>query len=206
MERLQEQSNQDWEGQDSGQSKDKFQLGILVFFFAGLFILALGTGLFFFKNNKAADSDLKILSASTASASPVGEIVVDIAGAVVQPGVYKLPQYSRVSDAVFVAGGFRDEADRAKINQAAKLVDGQKINVPTLSEQVISEKGQVISQDNLISINNAGEAELDKLPGVGPVTAQKIISLRPYSSLDDLINKKAVSRSTFEKIKDRISL
>ena len=91
---------------------------------------------------------------------------------------------------------------------AAKLIDGQKVYVPTTSEQVVSGQGLVVgqSQNGLISINSGTQAELESLPGVGPVTAQKIISLRPYGSVEELLSKKAVSNSVYAKIKDLVSL
>ncbi len=167
------------------------KLIVLLFFLAGLFVLAIGAGLFLFKHKGTSD-DVQILSAN-ASGSPansISQIVVDID---------RLPADSRVGDAVKAAGGLTADSDSTKVNLAAKVSDGQKIHVPALSEQVTS-------QSNLISINTATAAELDTLPGVGPVTAQKIISSRPYSSLEDLVSKKAVNKSTFEKIKELVAL
>lgn len=183
--------------------KNKFNAVALGLFLLGLFVLAVGAGLFFFKGKQ--NSDIKILSAS-ASAVPSGEIMVHVDGAVKNPGVYKLSAGSRVKDAVVAAGGLASEADQAKINLAAKVVDGQKIHIASQYE-VISNKQEVISsQSNLVNINTASEAELDKLPGIGPVTAGKIINLRPYGSVEELLSKKAVSSSVYSKIKDLVSL
>ena len=92
------------------------------------------------------------------------------------------------------------------------MADGQKVYVPKIGESVSQSVGGSVGQiagesvSQLVNINVASESELDKLPGIGPVTAQKIISSRPYSSLEDLLTKKVVSQSTYEKIKDLISL
>ncbi|MBI2420982.1 MAG: helix-hairpin-helix domain-containing protein, partial [Candidatus Levybacteria bacterium] len=92
------------------------------------------------------------------------------------------------------------------INLASKVTDGMKIYIPRVGESLSSGVNTTISSgSSLVGINSAGQAELEALPGIGPVTAGKIIAGRPYSSIDDLVAKKAVSQSVFEKIKDQIS-
>lgn len=92
-----------------------------------------------------------------------------------------------------------EAADRGKINLAAKLSDGQKIYILNSGESVSQSAGvpagQIagVSEGQLINVNTASEAELDKLPSVGPVTAQKIVASRPYSTLEELVSKKAVA-------------
>jgi len=168
--------------------------------------LAIGAGFYYFGKSSSASSDIQIISASQGETLQGNEIMVHVDGAVVSPGVYKLAQGARINDCVLAAGGFSPEADQSKVNLAAKVIDGQKIHVFSIGEQVTSDKGQAISQNsNLININMALESELDKLPGIGPVTAQKIIASRPYSVPEDLLTKKAVSASVYEKIKDLIT-
>lgn len=135
-----------------------------------------------------------------------GEIYVDVAGAVQNPGMFKLTAGSRVNDALSAAGGLSGEADRdwveTTLNLAAKVNDGDKLFIPSLSET--SEGPPKVSDK--ININTASLAELDTLYGIGPATAQKIIDGRPYSKIEDLVAKKAVSQTVFERIKDEISL
>lgn len=184
-------------------NRDRRRLLVVGFFFFGLFLLALGGGLFFFKSSSGSD-DIQIISSNSDTVSET-EVVVHVDGAVVAPGVFRLSSDLRVTDAISAAGGLTGEADRSRINLAAKISDGQKIYIPA-SGEVTSDKGQVISgTTSLVNINTTTESELDKLPGVGPVTAQKIIASRPYSALEDLLSKKVVSRSTYEKIKDLIT-
>lgn len=151
-------------------------------------------------------------------------LMVDVSGAVKTPGVYELSPTSRLQEAITEAGGFADKADKSyiakKINLSSKLTDGQKIYIPfegeepqtvVLSSAAPSSAVAGVSTSSTVSsgmigLNSATEAELDKLPGVGPVTAQKIITNRPYSDLNDLLIKKVVSKSVFEKIKPLISL
>lgn len=176
----------------------------LALFLAGLFVLALGVGIFFFSGNSSQEIEIISAEGQKASSEAV-EVVVDVSGAVARPGVYTLSANLRVNDAIAAAGGIVEGADTSKINLAAKIGDGQKIYVPA-SGEVTSDKGQGISRaTGLVNINSASESELDTLPGVGPVTAQKIIAARPYSALEELLSKKAVGSSTFEKIKNLIT-
>lgn len=143
------------------------------------------------------------------------EVKVDVSGAVTSPGVYTLSADSRIEDAIKAAGGvlsFANSDYLAKnINLAQKVTDGMKIYVPSGSEivpvQTSSSQTSVNStQQSLVNINSASLSDLDKLPGVGAVTAQKIIDNRPYSGIEELVIKKAVGRSVYEKIKGMISI
>lgn len=190
---------------DENLLKDRVRLGAVAFFLLGLFVLAVGFGLFFFHGQSSSSNDVKILSASSSSAPVSSEILVDVGGAVVSPGLYHLKIDSRVDDAVAAAGGFSTNADKAKVNLAAKIVDGQKIYIQSQNSKAVSQNGGS-EVSSLISINSASEIELDSLPGVGPATASKIISNRPYSSLEELKSKKAVTGATYDKVKDLITL
>ena len=193
---------QDLPGADSFRQDQRLRIFILFAFFIGIFLLALGGGLFLFRGTQEA-GDIQIISQEQAAQN---EVVVHVDGAIKTPGVYKLAADSRIGDAVVAAGGFAGNADGKNVNLAAKVADGQKIYIPA-SGEVTSDKGQVTSQNaQLININTASQSQLESLPAIGPVTAQKIIASRPYSSLEDLLTKKVVSGSTFTKIKDLIGL
>lgn len=172
---------------------------ILLLAIAG--IASFGFGIF--KMQQPAEP---ILISQDESASDSASIIVDIAGAVAKPGVYELPSSSRISDILTKAGGITDEADAlfvAKtINRAQPLVDGQKIYIPLKSNNEVS--NTLGDQSELINMNTADASLLDTLPGIGPATASKIIQNRPYSSLDELVEKKAVSKSVLEKIQDQV--
>ena len=136
---------------------------------------------------------------------------VDISGAVVNPGVYKLKTGELVENAVHEAGGFSEAANKEfiskSLNLAQKLSDGMKIYIPFEGEAGGANSQGIVSGANTqaqVNINMATQSELEALPGVGPVTAAKIISGRPYQKIEDLLNQKIVSKSTFEKIKDLI--
>ena len=141
------------------------------------------------------------------------KIMIDIEGAVANPGLHSLDPDSRIDDAVDAAGGFTSKADRRwiskNLNLAAKLSDGQKIYIPKMGEvaENTTSTGQVASEiSGKININTATEAQLDTLPGIGPVRAGKIIAGRPYSTLEELRTKNVLGESTFEKIKNLITV
>jgi competence protein ComEA len=118
-------------------------------------------------------------------------IVVDVVGAVAHPGLYHLPQRSRVADAVARAGGLTRRAERAAVNLAAPIADGQQILVaargsPTGAAGAVGSSATA----NPLSLSSATAEQLDTLPGVGPVTAQKIVAYRqehgPFTSVEAL--------------------
>jgi competence protein ComEA len=145
-------------------------------------------------------------------------VVVEVAGAVVHPGVYELPAGSRVADAIEAAGGYSADVDpraaEAQLNLAAKLQDAQLIRVPRRGEAALggpaaSGSGSGGSGGGLVDLNTATAAELDTLPGVGPVTAQKIIAARqekPFASVDELVTRKIVAASTLEKMRSLVTV
>lgn len=134
---------------------------------------------------------------------------VDISGAVVKPGVVEIPADSRIQDVLITAGGLDAKADRTYvsryINLAQPIQDGMKIYVPFQGEAGIAGSEQV-EASNSFNINNASQSKLEELPGVGPVTARKIIDGRPYGAIEELLSKKVISKSVFEKINDQITI
>lgn len=137
------------------------------------------------------------------------EIMVDIEGAILNPGVYKLSQNSRIVDALAAAGGMSEDADREyvekNINLAKKASDGLKIYIPRIGEEVLSLSSETNKLGPVLNINTATISDLESLPGIGPVSAQKIIDGRPYQEIGELLDRKIIGASTFEKIKDKIS-
>ncbi len=139
------------------------------------------------------------------------EIVVDVAGAVATPGVYKLSADSRVQDAISAAGGVSSTADQLQIakslNLAARLTDGTKIYIPRVGETgAVSGAAVAGASNKTVNLNTADSTSLDSLPGVGKVTADKIISSRPYTDIAELLSKKVVSQSVYTKIKDLVTV
>jgi competence protein ComEA len=124
-------------------------------------------------------------------AAPVAAktIVVDVAGAVAHPGLYHLRQGARVADAVAHAGGLTRKAERNAVNLAAPVSDGQQVLVAARGSPAAPAAGAPASGAP-VSLSSATAEQLDALPGIGPVTAQKIIAYRqahgPFTSIEGL--------------------
>jgi competence protein ComEA len=117
-------------------------------------------------------------------------LVVDVAGSVRRPGLYRLPQGTRVADAVARAGGLTRHADSTLINLAAPLADGEQVLVSAQGGGAGAVAAGGAAPSAPVHLNSADAEQLDTLPGVGPVTAQKIVTYRaqngPFKSLDGL--------------------
>lgn len=141
----------------------------------------------------AGATALRVAPVAPAASSPAHaarrSVVVDVAGAVARPGLYHLPQGSRVADAVARAGGLTRRAERTAVNLAAPISDGEQVLV---AERGSSAGGNSpgTGSTNPVSLSSASVEELDTLPGVGPVTAQKIVAYRqehgPFTSVEAL--------------------
>ena len=193
------------------QNNKRFSLLLL----AGLILVGGGVLLFTKDFSGLGGNKVEILGESTGVATTSGELVVEVSGAVENPGVYKLSSGSRVNDLLVAAGGLSVSADRnwveKTINKAAKLVDGQKIFIRSQGEggnvsYEVGNEGGGVEVGGLININSASQKKLESLPGIGPVYAANIIEQRPYSTVSELQTKKIIPQKTFDKIKDKISV
>jgi competence protein ComEA len=149
---------------------------------------------------------------SDASAAPPAPssalvIVVHAAGAVVHPGVYRLPPDARVDDLVRAAGGLASDADGDQVNLAAVLSDGQRVYVPRVGESVPPDASgaNATSSSDVIDLNSATVAQLDTLPGVGPATAQAIVDYREkhgrFRSVDELLDVRGIGPAKLDEIR-----
>ncbi|HEX5240969.1 MAG TPA: ComEA family DNA-binding protein [Candidatus Limnocylindrales bacterium] len=190
----------------------------LVGFVAALALAVSGTG-----GSVAVAGADGIVESAPVESSPADRplLVVDVAGAVAHPGVYRLASGSRLADAIAAAGGYSprvavDVAGRT-LNLAAVVQDGQLIVVPSRDEAVASAVGGSSSGGGTsgsgpggsIELNSATAEQLDTLPGIGPVTAAKIIAARaesPFRSVDDLLTRKLVGQKTFDQIKSLVTV
>jgi competence protein ComEA len=182
-------------------------------------LVALIAGAVLLNSASTVDPSLVV---DVASASDAGSnqaaptLIVDIGGAVAEPGVYRLPAGSRVGDAITAAGGYGPRVDARRvgleINLAAPLKDGEHLIVPSRDDDLAGSDGVNAAEGastasgssaagGLLNLNTASAGQLDTLPGVGPVTAAKIIAARetaPFASVRDLRDRKLVSQKTFD--------
>ena len=180
-----------------------------------LLAVGLGAWLFLVQPAAAPADELVDPFGSTGelpSATSPATLVVDVEGAVRRPGVIELPAGSRVADALEAAGGYAPEADlvaaASQVNLAALVHDGQQITVPILgAPSAGNSSGAVVG--GLVNLNSAGADALDALPGIGPVTVQKIVAARAeqrFGSLDELVTRKVLTKAQLDKIRDLVTI
>jgi competence protein ComEA len=158
---------------------------------------------------------------ATPAATPTPPpIKVEVAGAVLHPGVYELPASARVADALAAAGGLTNNANGDALNQAGHLQDGEKLVAPAaqLSQPPLvaatastpdltsARRGGIdLDSTGLVNINSASAPQLEALPSIGPVTAKAIIDYRaangPFRSVEEIVKVKGIGPATLEKIK-----
>jgi competence protein ComEA len=148
-------------------------------------------------------------SAGTFSVSSSGgDVVVDVAGAVRRPGVYRLPAGARVVDAIGRAGGPAGDAMLEGINRAARLADGQQVMVPAKLPGGTSAAASVAAENGPISLGSATPEQLEEIDGIGPVTAAKILEYRDQhgglASVDQLDQVSGIGPATMESLRDRL--
>ncbi len=193
---------------------------------AGILLIVITLGLYCFKNfiagqNTGSTAEILIEQTSTetldqstsalvneAQQTPVALIIIDVGGEVKNPGIVQLPEGSRVYIAIEKAGGLKQTADTRRINLAAILNDGEKLYIPKFNEVLELTSGS--DSSTLININTANSDALQKINGVGPSTAEKIIIYRqsngPFKKIEEMMNINGIGEKTFEKFKSQITI
>src|SRR4051794_3400156 len=124
------------------------------------------------------------------AAPPASHVVVDVEGAVRRPGLYRLRSGARIAEAIAHAGGVTRAGERAAVNFAAPVADGAQIFVPRRLPGSPTGSPPPMAAVGPLSLSSATAEQLDPLPGIGPVTAQKIVDYRqlhgPFRSVDEL--------------------
>ncbi len=197
----------------------KNALYVLLGVMAG-FVLA---GVLIYVSRAPAGQPILLLPAPTKA-----PVAVHVVGAVPRPGLYEFAEGARVQDAIDAAGGLLTSANVDAVNLAALLVDGEQLTIPyTAGEEPAASADTSSGPDlpssntnesdssgsensDLININTASLEELDSLPGIGPTTAQRIIDYRdtngPFTTIDEIMDVSGVGPSTFDEIKDLITV
>ena len=202
----------------------------LLLSFIGIFIL--GGSLSFIISEKRSDDKciLDLNSNNVVTSDPNTKIFVDLSGAVNKPGLYEMEKDKRVGDLVVLGSGVSENASdlwvSKSLNLSKKLSDASKVYVPFEWENYTpadnsedsedsdnsgtnndSEDNEGTSEDSSgkLNVNTASSSDLDKLPGIGPAYAEKIINNRPYNNLSEFESKSGLYKSTIEGLKDLIS-
>jgi competence protein ComEA len=155
---------------------------------------------------EAETQDAQALSQS--EERPVENLVVYVCGSVNAPGVYELPEGSRIVAAIEAAGGFSFDAATEAINLAEPLQDGMQVNVPSVEDEAEAKLLQERAENGLVNINKATEEELCTLPGIGESKAVSIIKYReengPFQNTEEMKNVSGIGENLFLQIVDRI--
>lgn len=137
-------------------------------------------------------------------------VAVYVTGAVVNPGVYYLPQDSRVEEAVRAAGGPAAEADLNRVNLAQRVHDEEQIYVPEIGEQNPPVPPDKTSSGGLVNVNTASATELQTLPGIGPTLAQSILDHReahgPFGAIEEIMDVRGIGEGLFAGMRDLITV
>jgi competence protein ComEA len=162
------------------------------------------------------------LAQPSAPLAHAADLVIDVQGAVKRPGVVRLAPGARVADALAAAGGYSRQADlnaaATSLNLAALLADGAQVYVPLIGAPIAGggsggtggggTTGGVDGGTTLVNLNTATPEELEELPGIGPVTAQKIVAARaeqPFANLDEMVEREVIDRGQLEDIRDLVT-
>lgn len=136
------------------------------------------------------------------------DLVVDVAGAVRRPGVYRLPAGTRVVDAIERAGGALGNAGLEGINRAARLTDGQQVAVPARLPAGTAAASEAAGEGGPIGLGSATVDQLEEIDGIGPVTAGKIVEFRDghggLASVDQLDQVSGIGPATMESLRERL--
>ncbi len=135
-------------------------------------------------------------------------LMVDVAGAVVNPGVYSLPLNARVFEAIKAAGGLKKGADTSDINQARILRDGEQIYVYPTTTSAGGVARPAMRKNGPVMINRATVKDFESLDGIGPVLANRIVSYRkingPFAAVEDLLKVPGIGQSKFAQFKEKL--
>ncbi len=189
-------------------STQRRALAIFAAITVGIALLALING------QAKPQSDVLIAVPQASAAAPVEmSLVVDVQGEVINPGVYQLPAGSRVGDAIKAAGGVQKGSDSSSVNLARFIEDGEQIyvsNVDVIEQGRSGQNSNRIVGQGRLNVNRANESELDGLPGVGPVLAQRIIAYRNehgnFGAVEDLQKVAGIGPAKFSELRTFVTV
>jgi competence protein ComEA len=175
-----------------------------------LAVLALGGRLLLRSDRPSVPEPIRVAASTPTSSAPASRLVVHVVGAVRRPGLYRLEEGSRVADAVARAGGTTGKAQLELVNLAAPVADGQQIVVPHRGSAVSpAPAGNGTAPSGPVQLSTATLEQLDALPGIGPVTAQKILDYRQqhgsFGSVDELDAISGIGPARLEQLRGLVA-
>ncbi|WP_243074922.1 helix-hairpin-helix domain-containing protein [Microbacterium sp. SS28] len=193
--------------EDPVQGRRRLGVGAAVVVVLAALAVTVGIGIV-----RGAASPVEAVPASEGpgtDAAPAASVYVHVSGAVAAPGLYVLGEHARVVDAIAAAGGFTAEADRAAVNLARPLSDGEQLAVPVAG--AAPDPGAGAAQtDGRVNLNTADAAALDTLPRIGPAMAERIIAWRDengrFTSVEDLLAVPGIGDKMLEALRDQVSV
>jgi competence protein ComEA len=193
----------------------RWRVGITTGIALGAAVLLIVVGSFLFRGATPPVETVSATESSTGDRVTDGEervaavspqVVVHIVGAVVRPGVIRVPDSSRVEDVLALAGGPTKDAELSGVNLARTIFDGEQIVVPAIGEEILAGEG---ARGGRVSLSRADSAALQTLPRVGPATAERIIAWRdangPYRSVEDLLAVSGIGPATLEGLREYVT-
>lgn len=173
----------------------------------GLLIVAVVVGVVLGRPAPAPSLPETVTALPTPSEGPADVIVVHVSGQVVAAGLVEVPAGARVADVIAAAGGVTPKADLSRVNLAEPVVDGEQVVVGSSDAPPVQGSAESGS-DARVRINDADAAELESLPGVGPVLAEAILSYRTeygsFRSVEDLLGVPGIGEQKLASLRDRV--
>jgi competence protein ComEA len=175
-----------------------------------LFLVLALAGRLLLRPGEPAPLPVPVAAPAGHAPAPESRLFVDVVGAVRRPGLYRLAQGSRVADALARAGGTTRKAQLELVNLAAPIADGEQIVVPRRGAVGVAAQGGVgTASTGPVHLNTATLEQLDALPGVGPVTAQKIVDYRQkhgaFGSVDELDAVPGIGPARLDELRDLVA-
>lgn len=131
-------------------------------------------------------------------------VLVHVTGEVAEPGVVEVPPGSRVRDAIDAAGGATGDADLSAVNLARIVEDGEQIVVGHVDDRTGADEANVVGPKGKVDVNRADAATLQEVPGIGPVTAERLLAHReehgPFTSAEDLLDVPGIGQRTLDRL------
>jgi competence protein ComEA len=147
------------------------------------------------------------LLVETADTPSQETITVHVSGQVVAPGLVVVADGSRLADAIAAAGGTTRDADLERVNLATPIQDGQQVVIPGIGEDAA---GVATATDGMVHINSATVSDMEQLPGVGPVLAERIVAFReengPFTTVEDLLDVSGIGEAKLDALRDAVAL